>query len=359
MKQILHSRPSIGKEEIEEVKKILLSGHIAQGKKVKEFEEKLSEFIGVKGTVVLNSGSSALHLSLISLGIKNGDEVILPSYVCSSVLNSIYYVGAKPILCDIGEKDFNISPQEIKKKINKKTKAIIVPHMFGNPCDLEEILSFDIPVIEDCAHSIGASYKGKKVGSFGKISVFSFYATKMLGCGEGGAVASNDTKILDIVKDLREYDEKQTYKIRYNYKLTDILAGIGIVQLKKLPSFISKRKKIADKYSKNFSKYKLVLPVLEKDKENVFYRYIVKVENLDMVLKEFKKNGIICKMPVFKPLHRYFNLKGFPNTENAYKTAVSIPIYPFLSSEEIGYIIEKGKEIFIVNTPLPHFSRRE
>ena len=346
MKVIPHSMPCLEEGEIKEVIKVLKSKQIAQGKKVEEFEEKLAKYIGVKYAAALNSGTSALFLSLIALGVKKGDEVIIPTYTCSALLNSILYVGAKPVICDINEKDFNISFDEIKKKINKKTKVIIVPHMFGNPADIEEILKLGVSVIEDCAQAIGAEYKNIKVGNFGKLSIFSFYATKVMTTGEGGAVVSNNERLIKIVKDLREYDKKYSYKLRFNFKMTDIQAAIGIVQLGKLEEFIRKRREIAQKYLVNLKNKKVILPVEEKLKKNIYYRFIVRTDKLEDKIRKFRKKGIISERPIFIPLHRYLKIKGFPVAEKIFKTAVSIPIYPGLNKKNIDFIINSFKIIF-------------
>jgi len=344
---IPHSRPSLGKEEIKKVTEVITSGEIAQGKLVKKFEEKITQFVGIKGGVATSSGTAALHLALLSLGIKRGDEVILPSYLCTAPLNAINYVGAKPILCDINDYNYNISFADAKIRITKKTKAIVVPHLFGFPAEIDRFLTLGIPIIEDCAQIIGARYKGKMVGSFGTISIFSFYATKMLTCGEGGMLLSNSEKILSVARDLRDYDEKENYLIRYNYKMTDLQAALGLVQLDKLSFFIRRRKEIAKKYTLAFQKCNFELPYGQDEQEPVFYRYVVKTKgNLEKYLVLLNREGIICRRPIYKPLHQYLRLSDFPNTKKAWNTALSIPIYPSLSDSEIRKIISIVLEAF-------------
>ncbi|HCJ66798.1 MAG TPA: aminotransferase DegT, partial [Elusimicrobia bacterium] len=185
--------------------------------------------------------------------------------------------------------------------------------------------------IEDCAQALGAKYKSKMVGGFGNISIFSFYATKMLTCGEGGMLLSNSEKILRIARDLRDYDEKEDYSIRYNYKMTDLQAALGLGQLDKLSFFIRRRKEIVRKYNFAFQKCNFKLPLVSKEIEPVFYRYVVKTKNnLKKYLVSLKKRRIVCRRPIYKPLHQYFQLRGLPNTEKAWATALSIPIYPAL-----------------------------
>ena len=341
---IPHSRPTLGEEDALAVAEVVRSGHIAQGDKVRQFEEELARFMGVKGAVATNSGSSALHLGLLAMGISAGDEVLIPSYVCSALLNAVYQVGARPNLCDIESESFNISCESIEDSRTDDTKAVIVPHMFGNPADLEKIEQMGIPIVEDCAHSIGAKYGDKRVGSIGRFSILSFYACKMIACGEGGALLSDDEEILRIARDRRDYDEKEHYKVRYNYKMSDIQAALGLVQLKKLPDFLQKRKEIALRYNGAFSDMALGLPGGEFD--HVYYRYVVKAQNdVSEVIAKIKKKGVMAERPVFKPLHRYLELRsGFKNTDRVYSTALSIPIYPSLTEEEQKQVIKAVSE---------------
>lgn len=344
---IAHSKPTLDASDIRAISEVIRSGYIAQGKIALRFEEALAEFIGVRGAVATSSGTAALHLGLLALGIKRGDEVILPSYVCLALLNAINYTGATPRICDINPTDFNISINEAKKKINKRTKAIVVPHMFGMPADIEELLKLGVPIIEDCAHSIGATFKGKKVGSFGVISIFSFYATKMLTCGEGGMVCSDSAKLLKKIRNMREYDKKDKFATYFNYKMSDIQAALGLNQLLRLPSFIAKRKQMAFRYNSWFSKCKIELPIINKNKDNTFYRYVIKIsQNLDKVVKDLEKRGIGCRRPLYKPIHRYLKLKSFPNTDKAWRFSLSIPLYPSLTEAQIRIIKDVISDYF-------------
>jgi perosamine synthetase len=337
---IPHSKVVLDEEDCAAVAAVLRSGHLSQGKHVLSLEEKVSTFIGVAHTAAVSSGTAALHLSLLALEIGEGDEVIIPSYVCTALLNAIRYVRAMPVLVDIDPDTYNITVENITKARSKKTRAIIVPHMFGLPADIEPIISLGIPVIEDCAQSIGAYSGGRYAGSFGTLSVFSFYATKMLGAGEGGVVASNDPGLIDTVRDLRDYDEKETYAVRYNYKMTDILAALCEIRLQKLPLCIDRRKEIAGIYDVGLSDLELRIPIVPERRDHVFYRYSIEVEDSIRFMDEMDKRGVICRRPVFKPIHRYLQLPGFPNTESAWEKAVSIPIYPALEQDEAAFIID-------------------
>jgi len=339
---IPHSRPTIDAVDIEAVSAVLRSGQIVQGEKVAQFEEAVSQYVGVKGGVATSSGTAALHLSLLALEVKPGDEVIIPSYVCTAILNAVNYTGAAPCPVDI-DSDFNISVKEILKSITSKTKAIIVPHMFGKTANLKDLLAIKIPLIEDCAQAIGASFSGRKVGSFGVLSICSFYATKVLATGEGGMVLSGSHELLNKVRDLRDYDNKIEYKQRYNYKMTDLQAALGINQLRRLDSFIYSRQAIAKKYHKALEKYPVSLPVVSEAAEHIYFRYVIKIEkDLSKIKEGLKKQGIKCASPVFKPLHQYlgFSAQEYPLAEKAFKSALSIPIYPTLTDEQAGLVIE-------------------
>lgn len=336
---ISHSRPTLDQNDFDSVLDVLKSGHLSQGEQVARFEEALSSFVGARNGVAVSSGTAALHLSLLALGVGEGDEVIIPSYVCCALLNAVMYVNAVPVVADIDRFTFNMDADDLKKRVTQKTKAIIVPHMFGLPADIDEILSLGIPVIEDCAQSIGAKYQGRYTGSFGVCSIFSFYATKMLATGEGGMILSDDDRLAGILRDLRDYDEKTGYSVRYNYKMTDIQAALGISQLKKLPSFIQKRKEIAGRYDETLNKISFPVPAALEGRDHIYYRYVLLLDHSSGFIENMLKMGIECRKPVFKPLHEYLGLSGYPVTGEVMDRAVSIPVYPLLRDEEVRKIV--------------------
>jgi dTDP-4-amino-4,6-dideoxygalactose transaminase len=338
---IPHSRPTIEPDDIEAVTKVMRSQHVALGPRTREFEIKLSKYIDVKDAVATSSGTTALHLALASLDIGKGDEVMVPTGICPSVIYCIHYCGAKPILVDINLDDHNISIEDARKRITRKTGAIIAAHMYGAPADLDALKEFDVPLIEDCAHAIGGTYRGKKLGSIGDAAIFSFYATKMLTTGEGGMVTFKSKKALDRARGLREYKLDKIYRLRYNYKMTDMQAAMGIVQLKKLPGFIKKRRELAKAYDREFSSIPATLPEL---KGRIFYRYIMMLEksNVNTVLKDLEKRGVAAVCPV-QAVHRSLKLKGFKNAEKLMRTALSIPIYPSLTKKELNAVVKAVK----------------
>lgn len=344
-KMIEHNKPTIEKDDLELVCDVLSSKWIGPGKKVKEFESALARYLSKDGhAVAVDSGTSALYLALLVLDVKKGDEVILPTYVCTAVLNAVNYTDATPILADINSYDFNISYEDATKKVNKNTKAIIVPHMYGIPADVDKLLEIGVPVIEDCAQSIGAKFKNQKVGTFGDLSMFSFYATKLLTTAKGGAVYSKNKKLIDFIDDLVDYDCRPTYKIRHNYHLGDFQAALGLSQLKKLDSFIKRRKEIANEYNEIIEKKKNSFVVeIPESKENVWYRYVI-ISNKDpeRIKKEFLKEGIAVINPLesWELLHNYMHLNknDFSNAEQITRKTISVPIYPSLTDGEIEKI---------------------
>jgi len=339
---IPHSKPTLNAADAKIVADVIKSGYIAQGKKVASFEQKFARFQKVRYAVAVNSGTSALHLSLLALGIKRGDNVIIPSFVCTALMNAVRYTGADIQIADIGE-DYNISIVSVSRKINKKTKAIIVPHMFGLPADLAPLLKLKIPIIEDCAQSIGANYKRKPVGSFGTLSISSFYATKMMTTGEGGMVTSNNQALINRIRDLRDYDNKNDYKTRFNYKMTDIQAALGIHQLSQLPNWIKKRKKIAQAYTQALKNSQLKLPEQYAQREHIYFRYVIQTSNKQKLLNKLKSKGIHAASPIFKPLHKYLQLRGYPCADHLMSKAISLPIYPSLSMNAVRYVIKNIK----------------
>lgn len=343
---IPQSKPTLNKADIQNIPAIIQSLQLAQGKQVELFECKVAHFQRLKYGVATNSGTAALHLSLLALGIKKGDQVIIPSYVCTALLNAVNHAQATAIIADVNLEDCNISLTSVKRKITSKTKAIIVPHMFGQAADMSSLVKLKIPIIEDCAQAIGAKYKKKLVGSFGALCINSFYATKMLTTGEGGMVCSNNTNLIKTIRDLRAYDKNKNYKIRYNYKMTELQASIGISQIKKLPLFIKRRKTIANLYTKGLQNLNITLPTHTNDHDPIYYRYIVKVpKNKKKFITLLNKKGVQVTSPVDKPLHSYLKLSKYTNTDQLINESISLPIYPSLTNEEVAYVIKSIKQI--------------
>ena len=351
---VTHSKPTVGVEEIKAVVDTLSNLELTVGTKVREFEKMFSEYIGINA-IATSSGTSALHLALIALGISKNDEVIIPSYTCVAVAFPVLYQQAKPILADVSD-DYNISVEDIKSKITDKTKAIIVPHMFGYPADLDEIKEIceetDIYLIEDCAQSIGATYNDKKVGTFGDISIFSFNATKMMTTIQGGMVCTNNLDWIQIFKDLRYHDQLRSFedvdlRLKYSYRMSDVGAAMGIVQLKKLNNFINRRREIASIYREKLNDDKIIHPCESSEKRHVYFRYVIKTPYPSRaIIEKMREHNVICEVMHMPPLSRRALLKEFnrdaefPKTEEIINFTVSLPIYPSLKDEEAIYIAD-------------------
>jgi dTDP-4-amino-4,6-dideoxygalactose transaminase len=344
---IPHSRPTIDQEDIDAVTKVLASGMIAQGEKVREFESAIAKFVGIKYGIAVSSGTAALHLALNSLDVGPGDEVIMPSYVCSSPYFAVSYTGASPVVVDINLEDLNICAKTAKEHVTSRTKAIIVPHMFGTPAEVDELGELGVSLIEDCAQSLGAEYKGRRAGSFGELSVFSFYATKMITSGEGGMVLTDNRRLYDRMVDSRIYDKKPLAPAKYNYKMTDFQAALGLSQLKKLKYFVERRIRLASEYNNYFSKCAVELLAQCSYKKSVYYRYIIMIDKKDYAQRLAKKRGIMCENPVFRPLHKSLKLSGCPNSDRAHDRALSIPLYPNLTEEEVEYLLQTLESVLV------------
>lgn len=336
---IPHSRPSLDDEEILALKNVLASGQLAQGSQVQSFEEELGRFLELPPGVATSSGTTALHLALLSLGVGPGDEVLLPSYVCSAPLHAVYHSGATPVLVDVDPATGNMDPDDLKKRLTSKSKAIIAVHLFGLPAEMDEILALGLPVIEDCAQSLGANLGDQMLGTLGAIAICSFYATKLITTGEGGMLLSRDPSLPARARDLRDYDKRDSFAIRFNYKMTDLQAGLGRSQLGKLEGFLGQREKLASVYTEQLSSLPCTLPPPHKGR--IYYRYVISVRQdvLDLI-QGIARDGIEAARPVYRPLHKYLNLEGYSGTEMAWNSHLSLPIHPSLSSEEVRRVCQ-------------------
>ena len=343
---IPHSRPFLGPEEEAAVVAVIRSGQLAAGERVAAFERGLAGRVGVGQAVAVSSGTAALHLALMALGVGPGDEVAIPTYVCSALLHAVRYVGAAPLLIDVDPETFNLDAQDLRRRVTRRTRAVILPHLFGLPAEAEAVRSAGLPVIEDCAMSLGATAGERPAGAWGDLSVFSFYATKVIACGEGGMVAMWDEGLAARVRDARDYDGRDDATVRFNYKLSDLHAAVGEAQLGRLAAFISRRREIAARYSAALSGASCHLP--RPDAGHIFFRYVLRVRgDLEGRLAAFERAGVAARRPVFCPIHRMLghDEKAFPGAEEAHRSALSLPLYPALSEEEAEAVIRAAREI--------------
>jgi perosamine synthetase len=331
---IPHSRPTLGREEERAALRVLRSGMIGGGSEVARFEHALEAVVGAGRATAVHTGSAALHLALLGLGVKAGDRVVMPTYTCAAVLNAVNYVGAEPILADVAPETANLDPGDVKHRLRAGTKAIIAPHMLGRPAPVVELQALGVPVVEDCAMALGA-----QVGAGGEVSTFSFYATKMIATGHGGAVVARDRSVLRRIEDLVQYDNREDYRVRYNYRMSALAAAVGRSQLAKVPEFVKERRRIADYYYRS-------LGLGEPPPGHVFYRFIVRVGPVERFVRFMAARGIECKRPVYRPLHRYFGRPSgeFPGAEELHRSWASIPLYPSLDRKERERVAVAARE---------------
>jgi perosamine synthetase len=348
-KPIPHSRPFLGGAEKAACLRVISSGQLSQGGEVSSLEKELSSLAGHRFGIAVSSGTAALFLALKTLGVKRGDTVVIPSYVCTALLNAVYLTGAKPLLSDVDPLTGNINSDLAKKAARSTTKAVIAPHLFGTPLDARSIeKDLGIPVIEDCAQCLGTTVGNKKVGGLTTVSVFSFYATKLLCAGEGGMIATSDKRLAAQMTDYREYDNRDYYIPSFNIKLSDLHAAIARQQLKKLPAMISRRRQIARKYISELKDLASItlLPLETRLCRPVYYRFVLQTGPIaSVIIRKMDRMGIACRKPVYRPLHHYLKQTGFPGADEIFRRAVSVPIYPGLDNDDIPYIITCLKRI--------------
>jgi len=345
-------------ESMQAVLDVLKSGQLAQGPKVDEFEKTFAEYIGTNYAIAVNSGTAALHVSLLAAGIVAGDEVITTPFSFIATANCCLFCGAVPVFVDIDAGTFNIAPQLIEKKITPKTKAVIIVDLFGQPCEMDEILTIcqkhNLVLIEDACQAHGAEYGGRKVGSFG-IGCFSFYPTKNMTTGEGGMITTDDEDIARKARMIRQHGQSQRYVhdlLGYNFRMTDIAAALGICQLKNLDAANAKRTRNARYLSENISHIEgLIPPYIAPNRKHVFHQYTIKVtEGYQLSRDELQQrlstkrigSAIYYPTPIHKqPLYRNLGYNdSLPASESIARQVLSLPVHPGLVDSELETIVE-------------------
>ena len=379
IRRISVARPFVNNEEAEAVKEVLLSGRYVSGPKVKEFEEKFAEYIGVKHAIAVNSGTAALHVALASIGIGPGDEVIVPPLTFFSTVSSVLHQNAVPIFADIDPESFCLDPSDVETKITENTKAIIPVHLFGNAAEMDKIMKIakenNIKIIEDCAQAHGTEYKGKKVGSIGNAGCFSFYATKHMTTGEGGMITTNDDTIAEKARIIRNHGmigRDEHVMLGYNYRMCEINAAIGLVQLKKLEK-LNQRRIENSAYLLNEIKNRgiewLKVPEIKDYVRHTFFwcPVIVLEERVGMstqdVVKKLKERGIETRYRYRQPLYKQKVLQNLspypkgcpfaclrrkinysevylPNAERLAGRIIGLPNHPGLNKDDLDYVLD-------------------
>jgi len=342
--------PDIGKEEIREVtavlsEKSLTSSSFEGGKRVQQFEKLLSKFVKSKFAVAVNSGTAALQASLYAIDVKPGDEILVPSFTFVATANSVKSIGAKPVFVDILNDNFTMDPNDLRKKITRRTKAIIPVHLYGHMAYMDEILEIakkkNIKIIEDASQSLGSKFKGKHSGTFSHLGCFSLYGGKVITSGEGGAIVTDDKKLLEKLRQIRNHGlakNNLTITLGLNLRLSEINAAIAKIQMKKLPRLINERKKNAQILTDLLKNYDIILPKQRKNETVNWYLYTVALKNRDRVMKKLNASGIGARIYYSSPIHKtpyYKTKKKLPNTEWASSHILCLPIHPKVGTSDL------------------------
>ena len=353
--------PKIGEEEVQAVVKVLRSGMLTSGlgagPMVTELEKNFAKFAGVKHAVAVNTGTAALHSAIVAVGIKQGDEVILPSFTFVATAEAVVLAGGKPVFADIDAETYNLSPSVAEKLITKNTKAILPVDLYGFSADMKPMREIaekhGLALVEDAAQAHGATYAGKPAGSFADAACWSLYASKNITTGEGGVTTTNNDQIAETLRMIRTHGEKAKYAsliLGNNYRMSEIQAAIGNVQLEKLPSFLAKRRQNAQQLTKILEKSsRLILPRESKDRQHSWYLYTARlVDGIDTernkIVDELKKKGIGAEVYYVNPVHQMpfyrenFGSAKLPETDKASKQVFSLPIHPGVTAEQVDYI---------------------
>ncbi|MGO9138860.1 MAG: DegT/DnrJ/EryC1/StrS family aminotransferase [Syntrophales bacterium] len=358
------SRPSIGQEELREVEKVFSTGWLGMGSTVQEFENALQKYLGARNVIAVNTGTTALHLALDAFGIGGGDEVLVPSLTFCATIQVITAVKATPVFCEIDPNTLNIDIDDARKRITARTKAIIPVHYCGNACDMDVLLTLGrdrrLAIIEDAAHAFGSRYKGRKIGSFGDVTCFSFDPIKNITCGEGGAVVLSDDivaerirrkRILGIDKDAwHRYENKKSwfYEVTmqgYRYHMSNINAAIGLVQLNKFETFVKKKQWIVRCYNECFRQLSGIRILDWELPEAAPFTYILRVldgkrqEAMDFLQRKGVGTGVHYlanhKQPFFADFHVHL-----PVTEQVCSEILTLPLYYDMTEDDVKLVIE-------------------
>jgi perosamine synthetase len=353
--------PLIGEEEIEAVVKVMRSGPLTSalgvGPRVMQFEKNFAAFAGVKYAVAVNTGTAALHSAVVAASVKQGDEVILPSFTFVATAEAVVMAGGKPVFTDIDPETYNICPDAIEKNVTEKTRAIVPVDLYGFSVDMKPIKKIasehGLAVVEDAAQAHGATYLGKPVGVFADAACWSLYASKNMTSGEGGVVTTDNYEVADIFRMVRNHGEKDKYAslmLGHNYRMSEIQAAIGLVQLEKLPDFAAKRRANAKRLTELLAASdRLKLPEESEERQHSWYLYTIRLRNAsederNKILKELKKKGIEAVTYYINPVHlmpyyrETFGEYKLPETEKATSQVFSLPIHPGVTESQIDYI---------------------
>ena len=338
--------PDVGEEELAEIAAVLETGQLTMGPKVEEFETLLAAAAGTERAAAVSSGTAALHLAVLALGIGEGDEVLVPAYTFPATANVVALAGGHPVLVDVDPVTMNIDPEDAARRVTARTKAVLAVHLFGRPARLEELP--DVPVLEDAAGALGATHRDRPCGSLGLLACFSFHPRKIVTTGEGGAVTTSDALLDERVRSLRHhgwspsaaYDDMPVPA--FNYRLSDVLAALGIPQLRRLDELLAARERIASGYAERLGHLDVVLPAADPGDRHGWQAYVVQVDRRDEVMAALRAQGIGCQIGTYA-LHRlsaYGDQGPFPGADGAFERALALPLPGRLTDAELDRVAD-------------------
>jgi len=363
------NQPMIGKEEIDAVTEVLKSGILTEksgmGPRVLEFEKDYAKYVGAKHAVAVNSGTAALHCALLVAGVKAGDEVIIPSFTFHATAEVVLMTGAEPVFADIDPDTYTVTAETVEAAMTRNTKAIMPVHIYGLPAELDPLKKVarerGVALIEDAAQAHGAEYRGSRIGSIGDMSCFSFYAGKNMTTGEGGMVTTNDDDYSERLRMLRSHGEQRPYwpvSIGNNYRMTEVLAAIGVAQLRKLPSFLERRRKNAQFLGEKVGMLGKVAPPKEPEgRKHSWYLFTLRLRGANAgkrnkVIEKMRSRNIEAAVYYESPLHllplyreRSTSRRPLPETEKACRQVFSLPVHPKLGEQELDYVFDTLKRV--------------
>ncbi len=338
--------PEVGDDELAEIAAVLASGQLTMGVKVDEFESLLAGAAGTAHAAAVSSGTAALHVAVLALGLGPGDEVLVPAYTFPATANVVALAGATPVLVDVDPVTMNIDPEGAARRVTPRTKAVLAVHLFGRPARLEELPA--LPVLEDAAGALGALRRGSPCGSLGALACFSFHPRKIVTTGEGGAVTTDDAALDERVRSLRHhgwspsdaYDDMPAPA--FNYRLSDVLCALGIPQLRRLDELLAARERIAAGYAERLAGLDVVLPAADAGDRHGLQAYVVQVDRRDEVMAGLRAQGIQCQIGTYA-LHRlgaYRDQGPFPGADAAFERALALPLHGRLGEGDLDRVAE-------------------
>lgn len=369
---IPYGKQSIDDKDIQAVLDVLRSDFLTTGPKIAEFEQSVADYVGVEYGVAVANGTAALHCAMNAIGIGPGDEVIIPVFTFAATANCVIYQGGTPVFVDVVPETLLINPEEVERKITDQTKAIISVDFAGQSCNYDRLQSisqnFGLYLVSDSCHALGAEYKNNKLGSLSDLTVFSFHPVKHITTGEGGMIVTNNNDFYEKMKRFRNHgidldvNQRQTLaswnyqvtELGYNYRLTDIQCALGLSQMKKLPLFLEKRRKIAAQYDEAFCTLKEVTPLhVNKDILHAYHLYIIRIQKgLDRkkIFEKLRRDGIGVNVH-YIPLHYHpfyqkilsYKKGNFPVAEMVYEEIISLPIFPGMTEADVNTVINSVK----------------